>query len=119
MKRKDLDRLLLSWPGTASDVKWQDDLVYTVAEKMFAVHCLRGKHIGGLSFKVETVRFLELTDHPGIEPAPYLARAHWIWLPEPGVLDGKELRALLRRSYELVVGKLSRKRQRELGLLTD
>ena len=116
MNREQLDRLLLDWPGTASDVKWQDDLVYTVGGKMFAVHALRGTRAGSLSFKVDPARFLELTDRDGIEPAPYLARAHWVWLPDPSVLPPDELRALLRVAYEQVAAKLTKKLRRELGL---
>lgn len=116
MNRKQLDRLLLDWPGTASDVKWRDDLVYTVGGKMFAVHALRGAHVGSLSFKVEPERFLELTDRDGIAPAPYLARAHWVWLGDPSVLPPAELRALLRTAYEWVAAKLTKKLRRELGL---
>lgn len=116
MNRKLLDRLLLDRPGTASDVKWHDDLVYTVGGKMFAVHALRGAHAGSLSFKVAPERFLELTDRDGIEPAPYLARAHWVWLGDPSVLPPDELRALLRTAFGLVAAKLTRKLRRELGL---
>jgi predicted DNA-binding protein (MmcQ/YjbR family) len=115
MNRVQLDRLLLAWPGTASDVKWQDDLVYTVGGKMFAVHALRGAHAGSLSFKVEPERFLELTDRDGIEPAPYLARAHWVWLRDPSVLPPHELRTLLQTAYGLIAAKLTKKLRRELG----
>lgn len=116
MTRIELDRLLATWPGVTSDVKWRDDLVYCVGGKMFAVHGLRGKHIGALSFKVEDERFLELTDRPGVMPAPYLARARWVWLVDPDVLPHDERRMLLRRSYELIAARLTKTLRRELGL---
>lgn len=103
------------WPGVEDSVKWEDDLVFTVAAKMFCVGCLRGPQAGSLSFKVEDERFLELTERPGFIPAPYLARAHWIQVARPERLPPDELQALLRRSYELVRTKLPKKTQRELA----
>lgn len=116
MTRAQLDRLMMNWPGVTSDVKWQDDLVYCVGGKMFAVCCLRGQHAGALSFKVDDERFLELTDRPGIEPAPYLARVRWVWLADPDVLPRDELRALLRRAHALIAARLTKKLRREIGL---
>jgi len=110
-----LRRAVERWPGVTSDVKWDDDLVFSVAGKMFCVLCLRGPLAERLSFKVEDERFLELTERPGFIPAPYLARAHWVLVAEPKRLPSAELAALLRRSYELVRAKLPKKTQRELA----
>ena len=108
------------WPGVAAGIKWDDDLVFTVAGKMFCVLCVRrpgvDKHAAGrLSFKVEDGRFLELTERPGFVPAPYLARAHWVLVAKPEALVSAELQGFLRRSYELVRAKLPKKTQRELA----
>ena len=107
------------WPGVESAIKWEDDLVFTVAGKMFCVLCVRdsgnaspgGSAIGRLSFKVEDERFLELTERPGFAPAPYLARAHWVLVAAPERLPAAELAGFLRRSYELVRARLPRKTQ--------
>lgn len=109
-----LRKLLLAWPGVTDDVKWENDLVFSVGAKMFAVYCLEGEHRGRLSFKVGPERFLEMTERPGLVPAPYLARAHWVLLTDPKSLASGELQELLRRSYDLVRAKLPRKVQREL-----
>lgn len=103
------------WPGVVDSVKWQDDLVFTVVDKMFCVLCVRGPQAGRLSFKVEDERFLELTERPGFIPAPYLARAHWVQVADPARLPPAELLTLLRRSYELVRAKLPKKTQRVLS----
>ena len=110
-----LNEIVGVWPGVASGIKWEDDLVFTVAGKMFCVLCVRGPLAGRLSFKVEDERFLELTERPGFVPAPYLARAHWVLVAEPGRLVVAELSTLLRRSYELVRLKLPKKTQRALA----
>lgn len=111
-----LQKLLLPWPGVTVDVKWGADLVFSVAAKMFAVYGCEGDHRGQISLKVGPERFLEMTERPGILPAPYLARAYWVLLTEPKSLPPGELVELLRRSYDLVRAKLPRKVQKELEL---
>ena len=107
-----------AWPGVGEDVKWGCDLVFSVGGKMFCVIDATPAAEGGtgrISFKVDDERFLELTDRPGIIPAPYMARAKWISLADPGAMTDAELAPLLRRSYELVRAKLTKAKQRELG----
>jgi predicted DNA-binding protein (MmcQ/YjbR family) len=120
--------------GSTEDIKWGADAVFSVGGKMFAVAGtpvagtpVAGTPVAGIpvtgseapasgiSFKVEDERFLELTDRPGIIPAPYLARARWVKVDSADALSDDEAAALLRRSYELVFAKLTKKLQRELG----
>jgi predicted DNA-binding protein (MmcQ/YjbR family) len=105
--------LCRTFPGCTEDVKWGADIVFSVGLKMFAV---TGDDVPaqGMSFKVDDERFLELTDRPGIIPAPYLARAKWVYVENAKALSDKEAAALLRRSYELVFAKLTKKLQREI-----
>ncbi len=109
MNRTKLDDWLLKLPGVAAAPKWGDDWVYTVAEKMFCVLCVNGPDAGRMSFKVEADLFLAMLDHPGIEPAPYLARAKWVLLRKPGDFDAKWLRSQVEHAYELVRNKLPRR----------
>ena len=105
--------LCRTFPGCTEDVKWGDDVVFSVGLKMFAV---TGGEVPatGMSFKVDDERFLELTDRPGIIPAPYLARAKWVYVENAKALGDQEAAALVRRSYELVFAKLTKKLQREI-----
>lgn len=106
------------WPGVTLDVKWGDHLVASVDNKMFAMFDLPDNATPGrVHFKVEDDLFLALTDQPGIASAKYLARARWVTVIEPQRFPLKWYGERLRTAYELVAGKLSRKRQRELGLL--
>lgn len=114
MELEALDHWLLPLPAVIRDLKWGNDMVYSVHGKMFAVLCISGKDSGRVSFKVDTERFLELTDQEGIVPAPYLARVHWILLTQPEDFDQDWLRAQLLRSYELVSSKLPKKLQASL-----
>jgi len=106
--------LCRSFPGCTEDIKWGADAVFSVGAKMFAV---TGSEVParGMSFKVDDERFLELTDRPGIIPAPYLARAKWVRVNSDAGLSDEEAAALLRRSYELVFAKLTKKLQREIS----
>ncbi|WP_020655237.1 MmcQ/YjbR family DNA-binding protein [Massilia niastensis] len=105
--------LCRGFPGATEDLKWEHDAVFSVGGKMFAV-TNAALPSEGFSLKAEDERFLELTDRPGIIPAPYLARAKWVYVTAGADMADAELAALLRRSYELVFARLTRKLQREI-----
>jgi len=105
-----------SLPGATYDFKWDVDHVYSVGGKMFAVVYDAKKGEETVSFKVDDARFLELTDRPGIVPAPYLARAKWVQVRDRKALHEKELKALIARSHGLVAAKLPRAVRESLGL---
>ena len=105
--------LCRTFPGATEDIKWGADIVFSVGLKMFAVTS-SAVPAQGISFKVDDQRFLELTDRPGIIPAPYLARAKWVRVEHTKALSEAQAAALLRQSYELVFAKLTKKLQREI-----
>ena len=100
-------------PGVVEDVKWGADLTFNIGGKMFAVTA-NSDDASGISFKVDEERFLELTDRPGIIPSPYLARAKWVRIEDLKAVSDAEAAALLKRSYELVFSRLTKKLQREI-----
>jgi len=112
-----LEALCGHWPGVTRDIKWGGVLVFSVGGKMFAVTPADGSEGGRLSFKVADERFLELTDQPGIIPAPYMARLHWVCIVDPPGFGRAELAAFVLDSYTLVRARLTKKRQAELGPL--
>lgn len=89
-------------------------LVYAVGAKTFAYFKTSEPERWRFSMRVTPDRFLELTDRPGIIPAPYLARAKWVRVDDLKTLSDVEAKELLTRSYELVFGKLTKKLQREI-----
>ena len=103
-----LRKLCLSFPGATEQIQWGDDLLFKVGGKMFAVTRLEPAKVW-LSLKASPETFAELTEQPGILPAPYLARAKWIALESQDALPAAEIAQLLRESYELVLAKLPRK----------
>ena len=111
----DIAALCRAWPGVTSSIKWEVDRVFSVGGKMFCVICMIGPDRGRFSFKVETDRFLELTEQPGMMPAPYMARAFWVSVTEPERFARDELETFVRRSYELVLANLPKKTQAALA----
>ena len=104
----------LSLPHATETVQWGDDLVFKIGGKMFAVVALEPSATNHLAFKCTPEKFAELTEIPGIIPAPYMARAMWVAFEELNALRADEIRALIRESYELVFAKLTKKQQLEL-----
>ena len=111
MNLDSLRRYCATLPGATRDVKWGADEVYSVSGKMFAVFCVGRGKATTVSFKCDPERFLELTDQPGVVPAPYLARAHWVQLQDARALTDAAARELVGRSRALVFAKLTRKEQ--------
>lgn len=103
----------LAWPGVTETIQFKDHLVLKVAGKIFVLVNLEGAG-NAMSFKVAPEEFAELCEREGVVPAPYLARAKWIALEGFDVMPAKELKARLRQSYDLVVGKLPKKIARSL-----
>jgi predicted DNA-binding protein (MmcQ/YjbR family) len=104
----------MSMPHATESVQWGDDLVFKIGGKMFAVVVLEPAKVW-ISFKCSPEEFAELIERPGIIPAPYSARFHWIALETEDALTVTELKQLLRRSYGLVLEKLPRKSRAALG----
>ncbi|MGI9072815.1 MAG: MmcQ/YjbR family DNA-binding protein [Bryobacteraceae bacterium] len=104
----------MSMPHATESVQWGNDLVFKISGKMFAVAVLEPAKVW-LSFKCSPEEFAELIERPGIIPAPYSARYHWVALETEDALTVSELKRLLRRSYDLVVEKLPKKARAALG----
>lgn len=105
----------LTFPHATENVQWGNDLVFKIAGKMFAVTVLEGASKYCLSFKCNEEKFAELIEQDGIDPAPYSARYHWVALERFDVMSEKELKSLLRHSYELVLNKLPKRVRAQLG----
>ena len=109
-----LRQLCLSFPGATEQIQWGDDLLFKVGGKMFVVIPLEPARVW-LTLKADPEEFAELTERPGIIPAPYLARAKWIAVESRETLPQTEITALLRKSYELVFAKLPEAAKRAIA----
>ena len=109
-----LRKIANALPAATEQIQWKKDRVFKVGGKMFA--CSGIERDSRYSFKVDDDRFLELTDLPGVAPAPYLARAKWIQIdPAKCEMSERQLADLVRRSYELVFSKLTKKLQKQIA----
>jgi predicted DNA-binding protein (MmcQ/YjbR family) len=103
----------LSLPHSTEKVQWGNDLVFKIGGKMYAVVVLEPGALW-MSFKCTPEEFAELVERPGIIPAPYSARYHWVALESEDALPVKEIKSRLKKSYELVFAGLPKKTQAAL-----
>lgn len=104
----------LSLPHAAENLQWGDDLLFKIGGKMFAVLVLKPAPVW-LSFKCSPEEFAELTERPGIIPAPYSARYYWVALQTHEALNTTELERLLLESYNMVLAKLPKRTRAALA----
>ena len=113
MTGEELHRAAMSLPAATMDVQWGDDHVNKVGGKMFAATDAAGRN---LSFKATDIAFEALIEAGRARPAPYMARAKWVFFDDVTALDAGEVEGWLRTAYELVAAKLTRKARADLGL---
>lgn len=107
--------------ATSRVVQWGGSHVWKVGGKIFAVAGWGNEDVFAVTFKVTPLSFDILQEQPGLRPAPYLASRGMKWIQhyaEPGLKDG-DLKAYIETSHRLVADGLSKKKQKELGLLVS
>ena len=109
-----LRRICCALPAVTEDIKWGNDLVFSVGDKMFCVASLEPPFT--CSFKVPDDEFEELSNQDGFRPAPYMARARWVLVTDPSALNKKEWGQYIKQSYELISSKLTKKLREKLGI---
>jgi predicted DNA-binding protein (MmcQ/YjbR family) len=115
-ERKDsLIELCRSLPGATEDVKWGSNLIFSVGGKMFAGFDLPDGE--PLAFKVDPALFDEIASSKGFVPAPYMAKASWVSVPERKKVPVATLKKLIVEAHRLIGEKLSKRRREALGLL--
>lgn len=91
-------------------------LVYSVGEKNFAWFKTSEPERWRFSFRVTPERFVELTDMPGVKPARYMGRYHWVTIVDVAAFPADYLRELVTWAHARAASGLTRRRRRELGL---
>jgi predicted DNA-binding protein (MmcQ/YjbR family) len=114
MQNEFIQKICLSLPAVTEDVKWDNDLCFSIGGKMFCVVSLEPPF--KCSFKVPDEDFEELSNTDGFMPAPYMARAKWVTVTKPTAIGKKEWNDYISRSYELIKAKLTKKLRTELGI---
>lgn len=86
-------------------------LVYAVGGKTFAYFKTSEPEIWRFSVRVLPDRFVELTDVPGVKPARYMGRFHWVTIVEVQKFPEEYLTELVEWSYRKALAALSRTRR--------
>lgn len=106
----------LSFKGTSEDVKWETNLTFLVADKIFAMTSLETVPTR-LTLKVPSENFHEFVERDNIIQAPYYAKGQWINILDISLEKRTEIELLIKGSYQLVKAKLTKKKQLEISNL--
>jgi predicted DNA-binding protein (MmcQ/YjbR family) len=105
-----------SLPHTTEKVRWEHNLLFCVAEKMYCVANLEpGNGPTKITFKCTPEIFAEMIEREGMIPAPYSARNHWVSVTEVELFRQSELKERIAASYELILAKLPKRTQVKLS----
>lgn len=83
-------------------------LVYSVGGKSFAYFKTSEPERWRFSVRVAPDRFVELTGVPGVKPARYMGRFHWVTIVDVKAFPADYLAELVGWSYQKALGSLSR-----------
>ncbi len=119
MTRDQFNAFCASLTATTHVVQWGNADVWKVGGKVFAIGGWDDGDEPHVTFKVSPIAFEMLQEQDGLRPAPYLAPRGMKWIQhyeKPG-LEDDELKDYIRESHRIVALGLTKKKQRELGLL--
>ena len=117
MTREEFDAYCGSFKATTHVVQWGNASVWKVGGKIFAIHSTWGEGVHGkICFKCSDLGYQVLREQPGLVPAPYLARAKWIQVAEPGAMSDADIKANIAAAYRIIAGKLTKAVRAELGI---
>ncbi|MEO8132455.1 MAG: MmcQ/YjbR family DNA-binding protein [Betaproteobacteria bacterium] len=86
-------------------------LVYSVGGRKFAYFKTSDPERWRFSTRVAPDRFVELTDIPGVKPARYRGRFHWVTIVKVHHFPESYLTELVESSYRRALSSLSKGRQ--------
>lgn len=117
MKYQWIDEYLMNKKGVTKDLKEEWNWIrYLLGDKMFAVICLDDADKPCyITLKLEPTDgdFLR-QQYEDIIPGYYMNKVHWNSVNPDGSVPDDLLKDMLDKSYELVLSKMSKKKQREL-----
>jgi predicted DNA-binding protein (MmcQ/YjbR family) len=94
-----------------------DAILYKVGGKMFALIGDDASDESVISVKLDPDYACELREHyADITPGYHLNKTHWSSIKLNGSVPAELLKEAIDQSYKLVMGGLSKKKQRELSL---
>jgi predicted DNA-binding protein (MmcQ/YjbR family) len=108
-----------AFTGALAGVTFVDQWESRVAKVGGKVFALRNSWRGSdqIVFKCPEETFEILTAIDGIRQAPYFAKRQWVSVSSEADLPEHDLKTYILRSYKTVAGSLTKKLQRELGII--
>jgi len=118
MTRDEFDVFCKSLKATTNVIQWGNATVWKVGGKIFAIcsHWGKGDH-QKIGFKCSDASYMMLIEQDGIVPGPYLARAKWVQLEEDQAMSDEDIKAYITEAHAIIAAKLTKAKQRELGLI--
>jgi len=100
-------------------VKWGGSHVWKVGGKVFAIGRWENNAGPAISFKASEGDFVFMQEEAGFRGAPYMASRgmKWIQIYDMSGIEDPEVEGYLYNSYRMVWSGLTKKLQRELGLI--
>ncbi|MEM7213894.1 MAG: MmcQ/YjbR family DNA-binding protein [Pseudomonadota bacterium] len=119
MSYEDYDAFCASLPATRKVIQWGGAHVWKVGEKVFAIGGWSDGKEPYVTFKCSPQSYDILKEQAGLRPAPYLASRgmKWIQMTTQETLSVDDLKTYIKESHRLAALNLTKKRQKELGLL--
>lgn len=117
MNIEELKQFCESFPAASSQLHKPPSnvLIYSVGDKQFAYFKTSEPEQWRFSIRTSPDRFLELTDMPGVKPARYMGRFHWVTIVDVRRFPDDYLRELVNWSYNKAVASLSKRQQAALA----
>ena len=111
-----LDEYLMQKPGVTKNTENWNWIRYMIGGKMFAAICLDDEdrpYYITLKLEPQEGDFLR-QQYEDIIPGYYMNKTHWNSIKPDGEVPDDLLKDLLDKSYQLVLGGFSKKKQREI-----
>lgn len=106
-------------PATTYVRQWGDAHVWKVGGKVFAIGGWEQSDSPAFVFKTSDADFFFLQEEEGFQPAPYMASRgmKWIQVHDTSVVSEEDIKSYIENSHSIVASGLTKKLQKELGLL--
>jgi len=113
MNTRQLKKFCSGFPGASETLYGEPSnfLVYSVGGKKFAYIKTSEPERWRFSTRVTPDRFIELTDLPGVKPARYRGRYHWVSIVQVPRFPASYLTELVEWSYRRAFASLSKAKQ--------
>lgn len=120
MNVEDFREYCLSLPQAKENSPWtepqyQNLITFTVDGKWF---CLLDAENKFCDIKCSPEMIIDLREHyQGVQPAWHMNKTHWVKIVLDSDVPDKEIEALVKQAYDLIVKGLSKSKRTQLGLL--